>query len=432
MRVVHLYDGHEQVYDGKGSVPGVVWNVARETAAAGHSVTILERQWDGLTTQAEHEGVTFRRLGLWTGADKPWTRVPYEMTESPVSMARLLGDRTYFALRALRELKELSFDVLHVHLPFAANVLLTIAPRLRHRTVYTAHLGELRLDALDMDADMDADVPYIVRRFSPDIFLAKRAAQTSVLNSSIRERFVERGVDPNSVSVVPNGVDIDRFANVSEDRIEAVREQYSLGDAQVVLFVGTVMPRKGVTDLVEAFAEATAVVNENVQLIIAGEIGLDETYTREMRSLITAHGLDDAVDVLGFVPMETLPTLYATADVCVVPSHEEGFGMTAVEAMAAGTPVVGTRVGGLPSIIEDGTHGYLVEVGAIPELAATISKAVSGKAVQEMASNASARAREFSWAGVTERFLNIYKTCDRRSAREKPDSGRQSKPFHST
>ncbi|MFB6187081.1 MAG: hypothetical protein ABEI86_09480, partial [Halobacteriaceae archaeon] len=51
MRVIHIYDGHEQVYEGDGSVPGVVWNIARETAEAGHDVTVLERQWEGLPEQ---------------------------------------------------------------------------------------------------------------------------------------------------------------------------------------------------------------------------------------------------------------------------------------------------------------------------------------------------------------------------------------------
>lgn len=101
MEVVHLYDGHERVYDGRGSVPSVVWNLARETAAAGHEVTVLERRWDGLARRAEREGVAFRRMDLATGADEPWTRVPYEMVASPVGLARLVGDRTNFALEAL-------------------------------------------------------------------------------------------------------------------------------------------------------------------------------------------------------------------------------------------------------------------------------------------------------------------------------------------
>ncbi|WP_434522793.1 glycosyltransferase family 4 protein [Halorubrum sp. AS12] len=193
IHVVHLYDGHEQVYGGRGSVPGVVWNIARETAAANHDVTVLERRWDDLPATAEYDGVAFHRLNLRTGADKPWMRVPYEEVTSPGGAVRLVGDRTNFAFAALRWLYEMEFDILHVHLPFAANVIATVAPQLRDRMVYTAHLGELRLDLLedsqgDSSDESGLDVPAVLSAFSPDVYLAKRVAATTVLNPGIESR----------------------------------------------------------------------------------------------------------------------------------------------------------------------------------------------------------------------------------------------------
>ena len=90
MEAVHLYDGHEQVYEGRGSVPGVVWHLG---PGGGHDVTVIERQWDGLDATATHDGVDFERLDLWTGADDPWTRVPYEQVTSLVSVGQLVADR---------------------------------------------------------------------------------------------------------------------------------------------------------------------------------------------------------------------------------------------------------------------------------------------------------------------------------------------------
>lgn len=408
MRIVHVYDGHEKVYRGRGSVPGVVWNVARETAARGHDVTVLERRWEGLGEHATHEGVAFERMSLRTGANEPWTRVPYEEVGSLGSALRLLGDRTNFAFRALRRLRRLDPDVIHVHLPFAANVIVTVAPWLRDRIVYTAHMGDLRMDLLEDDSAVD--VPGVLRLFSPDVYLAKRVAQTTVLNHEIRDAFVRGGVSPGRVEVVPNGVDLDRFGEVTEADLTRVREAYGLGDRPFVLYVGTVMPRKGVTELVRALGSVAE--REDVptpRAILAGENTLDEEYTARVEELIAELGLERNVELMGFVDAADLPALYALADAFVVSSLEEGFGMTAVEAMAAGTPVVGTQVGGIPTIIEDGKQGRLVEPGDAAALADALAEVLGDPEIRErMAEQARQRARDFSWEAVGEQVEVVY------------------------
>lgn len=411
MHVAHLYDGHERVHEGRGSVPGVVWNVARLTADAGHDVTVLERQWRGLDPLAEHEGVRFRRLSLRTGAEEPWERVPYDLVDSPAGLLRLVGDRTNFAAAAYRHLRDLDPDVVHVHLPFAANVLATVAPWLRSRMVYTAHLGDLRMNSLEGD---DVDVPSVLRFASPDAFLAKRAARTTVLNPAIRDGFLDHGVPPDRLDVVPNGVDVDRFADPDPGVVERVRDRYDLGGPKqsgaTVLFVGTVMPRKGVRELVEAFASARSAVPEGpIDLVVAGEHDLDPAYTDTVYDAIGEADLADRVRLAGFVDEEALPALYALADVLAVPSLEEGFGMTAIEGMAAGTPVVATRVGGLPEVVDDGVHGRLVDPGDVDGLASALAELLGdddGRA--RMGEAAVDRAASYSWSGVTKHFLSLY------------------------
>jgi len=422
MEVIHLYDGHEQVYEGHGSVPGVVWHLAREAAANGHDVTVIERQWDGLDATATHDGVDFERLDLWTGADDPWTRVPYEQVTSPVGVGQLLTDRTNFAFEALRRLRSRSFGVLHVHLPFAAGVLLTVAPWLRDSTVYTAHLGKLRLDALTADqrgesrsardgADSGGlEAPAVLSAASPDVYLANRVAHTTVLNETIADAFAERGVDPASLSVLPNGVNLERFANVPERERERVRDAYDLGEGPTLLFVGTVMPRKGVTDLVRAVGElADREGWESVDLLVAGEDDLDGAYVAEVRETAQEVEIADSTAFPGFVPETDLAPLYAAADVCVVPSLEEGFGMTAVEALAAGTPVIGTRVGAIPEIVDDGVHGYVVDPGDPAALAGAIDRVVRTLAeTDDVMSVARQRASEYSWKSVGEQCEAVY------------------------
>lgn len=425
MHVIHLYDGHEQVYEGRGSVPNVVWNVARETAAAGHKVTVLERQWAGLPSEALHDGVVFERLKLHTGASHPWTQIPHEMVKRPVGLTKLVTDRVNFGIQSLRYLRNRDVDVLHVHLPFAANVLLSIAPSYRQSTVYTAHLGELRLGLLsDKNGTSNAhnnsptdephhgslssglQTPTVLSLFSPDLYLVKRACRTTVLNTVIKTAFADRGVPTTDLRVVPNGVDLHRFASVDSHRITDVRDQYGLGDRPVILFVGTIMPRKGVLDLLHAVTTVIESVDVHPQIVIAGDQDVDPAHTREVTETISKYDLDPSVSMTGFVPSEDLPALYSLADMLVLPSREEGFGMTAIEAMAAGTPVVATRVGGIPELLEAGRHGHLVEPGDVHALArAIVSVLTEDKTRPDVLQK---RAKEFSWSTVTGHFLDVY------------------------
>jgi glycosyltransferase involved in cell wall biosynthesis len=423
MNVVHVYDGHEKVYDGRGSVPNVIWNVARETARD-HDVTVLERKWRGLDARAEHDGVRFERFDLRTGADEPWERVPYEAVESPLKLARLVCDRTNFARAALSRVRELDPDIVHVHLPFAANVLVTVAPALREKTVYTAHLGELRMNALADDQQGEAataadggeaeaedgglGAPAVLDFVSPDTYLANRVAHTTVLNPDIADVFADRGVSRDRLSVVPNGVDVERFGEVDDARERAVRDDYDMGDGPTLLFVGTVMPRKGVDDLVRATSRLVDAGYDDLQVIVAGEDDLDGEYTADVRELVHSEGVAEAVTLAGFVPGEDLPALYAVADAFVLPSREEGFGMTVTEAMAAGTPVVATDVGGIPRLVDEGEQGYVVDPNDPAGLADGIDRLLSAEDRAAMAAASRERAAAYSWRGIGERFADIY------------------------
>lgn len=394
MRIVHVYDGHEHVYDGRGSVPDVVWNNARYTAEAGHDVWVLERQWRGLGPAAVHDGVRFRRLDLPTGASDPWTRIPYEQIGDPVGTARLLVDRTVFALAALRHLPP-ETDVLHVHLPFSANVLVTVAPWLRGKMVYTAHLGETTKRVVEP-------------RFSPDVHLASRVARTVALNEGMRRAFADRGVEDRRLRVVPNGVDTGRFADVDDETRRVVVERYGLEDRTVVLFVGTVTPRKGVTDLVAAVDRATADLDD-VAVLVVGNHDLDATYADRVRRDVDDLDLSDVVTLTGFVSAADLRALYTVADVFVLPSYEEGSSVVVSEALAAGLPVVATRIPGIERQVDHGTNGLLCPPGDVDTLAANLRRLLTDGSLRSAQATASrGRATDLSWPRVTDRLIDVY------------------------
>lgn len=401
VKVIHLYDGHERIHEGRGSVPNVVWNLASKTVGKGHDVRVIERQWDGLDARAVHDGVTFQRLPLRTGASTPWEDIPYEMVSSPGGGARLLVDRTNFAIQALRVLRRTEFDVLHVHLPFAANVLATVAPWLRERMVYTAHIGETEERVREP-------------RFSPDAHLAHRVGRTVVLNPTMEEAFESQGVAKGKLTVIPNGVDTDRFREIDPDRRESLRAKYELGEGPVVLYVGTVTPRKGVKELMQASTEFLTSDEQDTRLVVVGKTDMNPEYTAEVREIIESRGIGNRVVFTGFVPDDEIPVFYDVADVFVLPSFEEGSSIAVTEAIASGTPVVGSRIDGIRQQIENGVHGRLVEPGDADELATALSEVLADHETrEEMARALEARAEELSWSRITERILDVYEAVGR-------------------
>jgi len=401
VKILHLYDGHEKVYDGRGSVPNVVWNLARETANQGHDVTVLERQWNGLAQREEHAGVQFERIPLRTGSAEPWEEVPYEMVSSVSGGGKLLLDRTNFALRAFRRLREFDFDVIHVHLPFAGNVLATVAPQLADQMVYTAHIGETETRLLEP-------------RFSPDAYLSRRVAQTIVLNPNMCEAFEFRGVNPEKLEIIPNGVDIDRFEQPTPDICEQIRTEYKLHDTRIVLFVGTVTPRKGVKELIKAAESILSDNRDDIRIVVVGKTDIEPSYMEEVQDMIETAGIEDSIEFTGFVPEEQIPAFYSVGDIFVLPSFEEGSSIAVTEAIATGTPVVGSRIDGIVQQIEDRAHGRLVNPGDVDRLATVLQSLLENPETRaKMEQALEQRKDELSWPRITERIVEVYEWVNR-------------------
>jgi len=162
------------------------------------------------------------------------------------------------------------------------------------------------------------------------------------------------GADAAKVSLVPCGVDLSVFRPL--DR-KTSRDRLGLNGDKILLYVGRVEPLKGLDLLVETAAQMDS--EEGVRVMV---VGADVNGDREMdrvKLLAKERDLEDQIDFVGQVDHNELPLYYNAADVCVVPSYYESFGLVALEAMACGTPVVATRVGGLSTIIQHGSTGYL-------------------------------------------------------------------------
>ncbi|MBI4305545.1 MAG: glycosyltransferase [Chloroflexi bacterium] len=162
------------------------------------------------------------------------------------------------------------------------------------------------------------------------------------------------GADPGKVVVIPPGVDTVKFRPMS--RVEC-RERLGLNNGRVLLYVGRLERLKGVDILFRAVADLDDA--DDVRVVVIGGWANSPELAR-LRRVAGQLGIAERVMFLGSLPQDRLPEYYNAADICVLPSFYESFGLAALEAAACGTPVVASRVGGLPSIVKDGETGYLV------------------------------------------------------------------------
>jgi len=212
--------------------------------------------------------------------------------------------------------------------------------------------------------------------------------------------------DPARIHVIPLGVDIGRFK--PEDKA-AAREALGLKDERIVLFVGRIEPLKGVDILINAAALLDSDVECSV-LIVGGDEST-KTQLGKLRDLARLRGIEHRVAFTGAVDHDRLPLYYNAADICVVPSHYESFGLVAVEAMASGLPVVASRVGGLTGTVRDGETGYLVPWLCPEPFAERIELLLDNEPLRrnlgEAARDAVARYR---WENVAEGVLDVYES----------------------
>jgi len=204
-------------------------------------------------------------------------------------------------------------------------------------------------------------------------------------------------VDPARVRVVAPGVDHALFG--PGDRLQARRALGLPPDAPVLLFVGRIQPLKGADVAVRALAAMHDFPGAQL-VVVGGPSGPHgEEHLAFIRELAGKLKVANRVRFVDPQPHELLSTHYRAADVCVVPSRSESFGLVALEAAACGTPVVASAVGGLTTLVEHGRTGYLVEDPVPGQFAAAASRVIEDPLLTEQLSVAAVvRARRYTWA----------------------------------
>jgi D-inositol-3-phosphate glycosyltransferase len=216
------------------------------------------------------------------------------------------------------------------------------------------------------------------------------------------------GADPDRIRIVPPGVDHAFFA--PGHRPQARRAVALPSGGPLIAFVGRIQPLKG-ADIAVRVLGALAPRYEDIHLVIVGGPSgpHGEAHLAELHAQVEANGLAEKVRFVSPQPHELLSTYYRAADLCIVPSRSESFGLVALEAAACGTPVVAAAVGGLTTLVEDGCTGYLVDGHDVDGFAAATEKVLDdpGRAT-DMAVNAVERARNFTWAQAAGLLHSTY------------------------
>jgi D-inositol-3-phosphate glycosyltransferase len=218
------------------------------------------------------------------------------------------------------------------------------------------------------------------------------------------------------VVVIPPGVDLCRFYPIPVDE---AKEFIGVTCADhMLLFVGRIEPLKGLDVLLDALAILRRRQDFERYSFCLAVIGGDpeadpEVMSAEMariQALCREHGLLDMVTFLGKRSQDTLPYYYSAAEAVVMPSYYESFGMVALEAMACGTPVVASQVGGLAFLVQDGVNGFTVPFGDPQALADRLAVLLSDPDLrQQISEQAAAIAQQYGWEMIAARLLEVYR-----------------------
>ncbi|NET09963.1 MAG: glycosyltransferase family 1 protein [Merismopedia sp. SIO2A8] len=274
--------------------------------------------------------------------------------------------------------------------------------------VHTYHsLGAVKYQEVD-DIPPIANTRLIVEKECLET-VARVVATSPQEQEHMRSLVSQKG----SIDIIPCGTDIQRFGAVS--RVEARQALVLDLEAQIVFYIGRFDPRKGIETLVRAMGQSKHRISPKLQLIIGGgsRPGRSDGDERlRIERIVTELEMEDMTFFPGRISDDDLPLYYAASDITVVPSHYEPFGLVAIEAMASGTPVIASDVGGLQFTVQSEATGLLVPARNDAAFSSAVDRILDNPVWQEKLGKAARQRVEsyFSWKGVAEQLSELYKT----------------------
>ncbi|HWP35643.1 MAG TPA: glycosyltransferase family 1 protein, partial [Thermodesulfobacteriota bacterium] len=403
-RRIALVSEHASPLDAPGGTDAGGQNVyvgqlARHLAALGYAVDVLTRRDDPRLPAAVAWAPGVRILHVPAG---PPVRLPKE------ELLPFMPEFTAHVVRLCRRERP-SYALLHANFWMSALVAADVRRRLGIPFVVTFHaLGRVRR-AFQGDADRFPDVRFAVE----DRVVAEADRIIAECPQDRHDLLTLYRADPRRVRVIPCGVDPTELFPVARQAARAVTGLRS--SERVVLQLGRLVPRKGIDTVVRGVARLLAEHRIAARLVVVGGESdrPDPALTPEIGRLARIareEGVEGRVVFTGRRPRAALRYFYSAADVFVTTPWYEPFGMTPLEAMACGTPVVGARVGGIPYTVVEGRTGYLVPPNDPGTLADRLAHLCRAPAVRRaMGRQGLRRVRTlFTWARVARAVAELY------------------------
>jgi D-inositol-3-phosphate glycosyltransferase len=391
-----------------GGMNVYVRELAREFGRRGLAVDVFTRSQDPAIPRISRKlGDAVRVIHLPAGPERPYNK-NHIHDHVPEFVA---GVRRFAAAEGAR------YDVLHSHYWLSALAARDLRDTFGAPIVHMFHtLARLKnlvaQSASEREPLLRETCESAVMRF------ADRIVAATTLERDQMEALYD--ADPTRIAIVPPGVDLALFRPIP---CETAREAIGIPPEQhMILFVGRIQPIKGIDTLIRALASVLrrrSALRGNLCVTVIGGAGepaggpadgpaIDGELAR-LQALREALDMGDLVTFLGSRDQDTLVNYYNAASMVVVPSHYESFGMVALEAMACGTPVIASDVGGLSLNVADGFNGYLVPKGDAEELAYKIGLLLDQDELRrQLGGQACQWAQRFAWQTIADETLLVY------------------------
>lgn len=336
-----------------GGMSIYIRELARELNNQGHYVDVYTRVHDPRDPQFVSLGQNARLIHLKAGEEKaiPKLAVYYYLPEFT------------FNLENFRKQNSLQYDLIFSHywLSAWAGEYLQQRWRVPHITMFHT-LGAVK-NAIGI-GEVEPEL-----RIETEKHIAQNCQRIIASTEREKEKLTSYyHASPERISVIPCGVNLELFQPM--DKAQA-KQQLGFSDRKIILFVGRIEPLKGINQLLKAMTYLPDI--HGARLVIVGGDEHSQHELDSLQKLSSELHIQDSVTFLGRMKQEQLPCFYNAADVCVIPSYYESFGLVALESLACGTPVVATDVGYFKNIIREGKTGFIVADNAPPHLADKIA-----------------------------------------------------------
>jgi glycosyltransferase involved in cell wall biosynthesis len=378
-----------------GAVEEYVYQLSRHLRRLGIDAVIIDANYD--SSRVVYEDVNGAQV----------VRVP---TAKPsVGFKERILKEILFGSTTASYINREDFDVVHVNTAWVGFTLALCRNAGKHKSqgfVYTCHNPLWPGDRVHMGEK-------IVRLVEG--YTMKIADTVIALNKTMQKALTEKAkVDSRKTVIVPNGVDTEFFRPGLKN--EQILSEYGLEEQSYILFVGRVSPEKGVHILLRAFKQIVNYISKDFKLVVVGPLSSTfnsaqpSSYAEAMMRY-SKEELGEKVVFTGAIDRNSLRILYSNAYCFVLPSLAEAFPMVLLEAMASGTPPMGSTAGGIPDIIIDGVNGLLFKRRDWKDLANKLLMLIKDKSLRnKIAINARKHVEEhYSWFSVSLRLKIVYK-----------------------